>query len=168
MDISKPVSEFIISVFQAWFPAAAKDPAMTALLMGFIVGCFLTWLIYRWVHEAKINGLQAKIDGLTERNITANERIKHKDEAIQQLKDASLTTGITEEKQNDPALEFSPFVRSDPSRPVISVVGITAKNKSNKHLAHCSLRIENIKGSDPSRSCAIFNFNPTKNDGLKT
>jgi hypothetical protein len=158
--IPKPVSDFIISLFQAWFPAAAKDPAMTATAMGFIIGCFLTWLIYRWVHEAKIDGLQAKIDGLTERNITANEWIKHKDEELQKLKGAPIgsITSLNEEKQNDLSLELKPFFRKEPSNPCISVVGIIVTNNSDKHLAHCSLRIENVKGSDPSISCAIFSY----------
>lgn len=131
---------------------------MTALMMGFVISGSITWFIYRWVHEARINGLQARIDGLTEINNIANERIKQRDDEIQNLRKASIgLTTATEEKQNDPPLEFKSFFRKDPSNPCISVVGITARNNnSTKHLAHCSLRIENIESSDPSRLCAIF------------
>lgn len=88
-----------------------------------------------------------------------DERIKQKDEEMARLKNG-LTTSRIEEKQIHPLLEFKSFVRNEPSQPRIKIGGITLKNNSDKHLAHCSLRIDNIKASDPSISCAMFGGDP--------
>jgi hypothetical protein len=81
--IEGPVSNFIIKFFQERWPALAEDPAMTALVVGVILGIGGTWIVYWLVHRGKVNGLNGKIEIL-------EERISQRDEQIEQLKVASL------------------------------------------------------------------------------
>jgi hypothetical protein len=156
MDKYKPLSDFIASLFRERFPAAADDPAMTALITGLFLGSVITWFVYWLVHRGRINGLQARNGILEERLKFKDEESKSKDQEIERLKRSPTSLTSRAEEQDKSPLEVKPFFRKEPSNPCISVVGIDVKNNSRKHLSHCFVRVETIENSDPSAFCGIF------------